>query len=361
MPHRASLHSISIHVADNISAMLAYWDKDLVCRFANAAYSDWFGKTREEMLDKMTLPELLGPELFARNFPYVRDALKGETQTFEREIPVPGGKVRHAIANYFPDIVEGEVRGFFVHVADVTPIIDLQKELKRSNEIVKDQNARLFNFANIVSHNLRSYANNLHGLIALLDKSEAEVEKEKLLGMLKTVFARFSSTVNDLAEIVEVQNQKDAALQRLSLDQCILHVLSVLQLEIGECQAAIHNHVPAGTFVSANLLYLESIVLNMLSNAIKYRSLEKTCTILLSVVTEGDFVTLKITDNGLGIDLAKHGKELFGMYKTFHGNKNAHGMGLFLTRLQIESMGGSVDVTSEPGKGSCFSMTFRKG
>jgi PAS domain S-box-containing protein len=110
-----------LQVSDNVTAMLAYWDKNLVCRFANDAYQDWFGKSKEEMVDKMKIHELLGP-LYEMNLPYIKGALSGEKQVFEREIPVPGGGVRHSLATYIPDVADNDVMGFFVHVADVSHI-----------------------------------------------------------------------------------------------------------------------------------------------------------------------------------------------------------------------------------------------
>jgi len=135
--------SRAIQVADKVSAMLAYWDHDLVCRFANAAYLEWFGKSKEEMIDKMRISELLGQSIFEKNLPYILGALGGKTQTFEREIPSPQGGIRYSIANYFPDVVDGEVMGFIVHVADVTPIKLLEKNLADSNRIIAEQNKNL--------------------------------------------------------------------------------------------------------------------------------------------------------------------------------------------------------------------------
>ena len=67
---------------------------------------------------------------------------------------------------------------------------------------------------------------------------------------------------------------------------------------------------------------------------------------------------LQISDNGMGIDLEKNGDKLFGMYKTFHGNADAKGLGLFITKNQIEAMGGSISVESVPNEGTCFSIHF---
>lgn len=122
---------MALYVADTVNAMLAYWDKQLICRYANKSYSDWFGVLKEDMVNKMTLPELLGRELFEKNRPYITAALGGELQTFERDLRMPSGEVRNAIATYYPDIEDGVVLGIIVHVADVTPIRKMQAAEKR--------------------------------------------------------------------------------------------------------------------------------------------------------------------------------------------------------------------------------------
>ncbi len=115
---------IASKVVDRVSAMLAYWSSDQRCLFSNAAYFDWFGRTREEMRG-ITLKELLGP-LYEKNRPHIIGALSGERQIFEREIPLPDGTVRHSLADYSPDIVDGKVQGFIAHVADVTQMKKLE-------------------------------------------------------------------------------------------------------------------------------------------------------------------------------------------------------------------------------------------
>jgi len=108
----------ALRVVNHISAMVAYWDTEQKCVFANDAYREWFGRTPAEMAG-IAMAELLGP-LYEKNLPYIRGALAGEIQVFERRIPLPSGEVRESIATYTPDIVGGVVRGFSVHVADVT-------------------------------------------------------------------------------------------------------------------------------------------------------------------------------------------------------------------------------------------------
>ncbi len=346
-------NEISIKVADKISAMLAYWDKDLICRFANSAYVEWFGKKKEEMIDKITLKELLGP-LYEKNLPYINAALIGETQIFERDIPLPNGQIRHALANYYPDIINGEVLGFIVHVADVSPLKLLEIELLSSNDKISDQNKRLLNFSNIVSHNLKSYANNLEALITLYSNAKSEDEKDSIFNLLKKISSGFSSTVNHLNEITKSQNLSKTTPIKINVYNFIESAKQTLLVQIESTNTTIFNNVDPKLEIYANPIYIESIVLNLLTNAIKYRKENISPIIEFSSSIISEKLFLKITDNGKGINLEQHGKDLFGMYKTFHGNSDAEGIGLFITKYQIETMGGTIEVESEENVGTSF-------
>lgn len=127
-----NMHEAALLVADHVDAMLAYWDRDQICRFANQAYRGWFGKTREEIIGTH-ISKLLGP-LYVMNLPFIEAALSGEKQVFEREIPLPSGGTRHSLATYTPHVVGGEVLGFFAHVADSTLLKKLEAELKFQKE-----------------------------------------------------------------------------------------------------------------------------------------------------------------------------------------------------------------------------------
>ncbi|CAN5808636.1 hypothetical protein BH11MYX4_BH11MYX4_59890 [soil metagenome] len=120
-------------VADTVPGMLAYWDADQRCRYANAAYESWFGVKPADLIGK-TLKELLGP-IYERNLPYIEGALRGEAQTFEREIPDPhGGPPRFSLAQYVPDIADGRVRGFVVMVSDITERRQLEVRLRKATD-----------------------------------------------------------------------------------------------------------------------------------------------------------------------------------------------------------------------------------
>lgn len=339
--------------------MLAYWDKDLICRYANAAYIDWFGRTKEEMVDKITLKELLGP-LFEKNSPYIFAALEGKPQIFEREIPTPKGGLRYSLANYVPDISGGLVKGFFVHVADITPLKLLEKELLQSNEIIKEQNNRLLNFANVVSHNLKNHAAGLEGFLDLLIETDSDEKKKEILKYLKAISSNFNTTIKHLNEIVYMQNMSKLKPELVNLHDYIENSIETLRLQIESSKAIIRNNVSADLKLLSNPAYMESIILNFLTNAIKYRHPSRVPVISLDSYVGENEIVLEIKDNGLGIDLDKYGNELFQMYKTFHGNPDAQGIGLFIAKYQVESMGGRIKVESEVDKGTAFSIYFQR-
>ena len=128
-------------VTDSIPDLIAYWDKDLLCRFANKAYLEWFGKTPEVLLGS-SIFDLLGGRLFALNEEYIRGALAGQQQQFERAITKTDGQVGHTQANYIPDIINGEVVGFLASVTDVTTLKNAQIALR--TEISERERAQNF-------------------------------------------------------------------------------------------------------------------------------------------------------------------------------------------------------------------------
>lgn len=119
---------------DQLPALIAYWDKDLCNEVANAAYVEYFGRSPEQMRG-MHISEVLGPQVYRSNEPYLRSALQGEEQHFHRTLVDTTGRVHHTQASYIPDIVDDRVQGIFVLVTDVTPRVDAQRELDEAQEL----------------------------------------------------------------------------------------------------------------------------------------------------------------------------------------------------------------------------------
>lgn len=130
--HQNPAHYMS-RLVDQLPSMLAYWDRDLRCCFANQAYSRWFGVDPKALLGT-SIRDLLGPHLFSLNQHHMEAALRGEAQTFERLIPGPDGIHRHSLAHYVPDWIGGEVMGFMVQVTEITQLKEMQAALQYSEK-----------------------------------------------------------------------------------------------------------------------------------------------------------------------------------------------------------------------------------
>ena len=113
---------------DSISNILTYWDKDLICRFANDAFTSWYGIKNADLVDKMTAKEVFGP-LFELNLPYWEKAMQGVKQEFRRKITLQNGETRHVLALYIPDFVRDKVVGIVVQVFDITRLQTVEDEL----------------------------------------------------------------------------------------------------------------------------------------------------------------------------------------------------------------------------------------
>jgi signal transduction histidine kinase len=192
----------------------------------------------------------------------------------------------------------------------------------------------------------------------LLNSATTEEEKNRLMGFLHSVSSGFSETINNLIEIVDLQTQKKIELARLNLYQYIHKCLDTLDINIKSCGASIINNVDTEITIEHNPAYLESILQNFLTNAIKYRDPERDLIIKLDSILKKEEVVLRIEDNGKGMNLKKYGDKLFGIYKTFHGNPDAKGVGLFITKYQVEELGGHIDVQSKEGIGTVFTIYF---
>ncbi|RFZ83144.1 PAS domain S-box protein [Mucilaginibacter terrenus] len=241
---------------------------------------------------------------------------------------------------------------------DITSQKQQEQQLRDTLDMISGQNNRLLNFAYIVSHNLRTHASNFKMLMDVVsDPTTTEQEKKEMTDHLGKVSEQLNETIDNLNEVVSIQSNIDIQTVELNLHDYFQRAILLLQNEINKCSAKVNNYIPSEITVNYSPAYLESIVHNLLSNAIKYRSPERQPQISIDYFNEAAGKRgFTIKDNGIGIDLNRHGSELFGMYKTFNGNRDAKGMGLFITKNQIEAFGGKIDVNSTPGEGSVFKV-----
>ncbi|MES2064431.1 MAG: PAS domain S-box protein [Bacteroidota bacterium] len=241
---------------------------------------------------------------------------------------------------------------------DITEQKQQEQLLRETLEVISGQNNRLLNFAYIVSHNLRTHASNFKMLMDVLtDPVTKETEKQELSNHLAKVSEQLNDTIANLNEVVSIQTNLNIQTARVNLLNYFNRAIALLANDIKTWDVDIENLIPEDCFLVHSPAYLESIIFNLISNAIKYRPAVARAKITLVYFKDADGREgFTVADNGIGIDLQKHGNDLFGMYKTFNGNRDAKGMGLFITKNQIEALGGKIEVKSQLGKGTTFKV-----
>ena len=241
---------------------------------------------------------------------------------------------------------------------DITERKLLEEKQSAIMEQLAMQNIQLIDFCNVVSHNLRGPLINMAMLTEFIQETDDVCEQKLLVSKLEPVIDNLKNTFNELVESIQIRQDKDIKSDRLNFHTCLQEALDGLELEIKKAKAEIIVDFEDAPAVVYPHKYLASIFYNLISNAIKYHSPERRLSVnLASKIKEGNIV-LTVEDNGLGIDLAKHKDNIFKIGKVFHRHPDAKGLGLFMTKTQVEAMGGKIWVESQPDKGSTFSVEF---
>lgn len=231
-----------------------------------------------------------------------------------------------------------------------------EKELRSSFEFLEHQNKRLQTFAYMVSHNLRSHANNLQYLVKMHEESEVTEEKKEIFTHISTISDGLNTTIQHLSEIVKIESDIQQDRIPITFESVLQNVISVLQSNIEQTDAIIEFDFRACPVVNYIPAYLESIFQNFVTNSLKYRQQGKRPLIICESKIEDGNIFLIFKDNGVGIDMERYGHKVFGMYQTFHNHADSKGIGLFITRNQVEALGGSIEVDSEVGIGTTFKV-----
>ncbi len=239
---------------------------------------------------------------------------------------------------------------------DITDQKVREQNIIESLSLVNNQKNKLLNFAYIVSHNLKSHSSNISSLVGL--KESKLINDIEFYDYISTVSNELTSTIDNLVELVNIQSNKNIDKEQVNLSVYLDKIFTILVDDINKEKVKIINNVNKDFALFYNKSYLESILLNLTTNAIKYSDKNKETVIEYSLSKIDDYTVLNVKDNGIGIDLDRHKDSIFGLYQTFHSNENSTGVGLHITKNQIESMGGKIEVESKVNEGTTFKVYF---
>ncbi|HEY8938003.1 MAG TPA: PAS domain S-box protein [Cyclobacteriaceae bacterium] len=260
---------------------------------------------------------------------------------------------------------EGEAIKFFAIETDITQrklseikILEQNTRLTAIAENLTRKNEQLEEFTQIVSHNLRSPIGNISALIEHLNSTPDEEEKREIFDHLKQSTQSLMLTLNELNEVLKIKYAGHIEKELVDFERVFNRVRGMLLLQINETEADVTFNFLNAPAIYYPLIYVESIFVNLLSNALKYYSPDRKPVIHFESWIENGIVKMNISDNGLGIDLKRYGHQVFKLRKTFHAHPESRGVGLFMVKNQIEAMGGSITLTSEVNNGTSFFINF---
>jgi len=240
-------------------------------------------------------------------------------------------------------------------------ILEQKLKLEEFNQHLENKNTQLSGFAHIASHNLRAPVSNLVALKDFYKESTDLGDKAILFSKVEVVIGHLNETLNELIESVKIQGNKDITHDPIIFDSVFEKTLEILDNQILDSKAVVTSNFSEYSKIEYPKLYMESIMLNLLSNSIRYSSPDRIAKIhFCTEINNNNEVMFIAKDNGLGIDLQKHGHKLFGLNNTFHRHPDSKGVGLFMTKTQIEAIGGSITVESEVDKGTTFKIILKK-
>lgn len=255
---------------------------------------------------------------------------------------------------------DGNVNRMLVVAQNIT----FHKKSQEEKELLIEELTKNINdlkqFSYITSHNLRGPISNLIGIMGLIETDKIQdADTVMLVEKFKESTLLLNDTVNDLLRVLFIKNKINIQKEVLDVDVVWKNVCTSVNNVIEDAGAEITADFTKGSQILFNKSYAESILLNLLTNAIKYRSHKRRLHISLKTKSADGYLVLEFCDNGIGINMQQHRHKIFGLYQRFHNYADSKGLGLYIVHSQITALGGKIEVESTENEGTCFRIYFK--
>ena len=330
--------------------------------YINPAFSQMSGYQPNEIIGKSTNIFNKGPNSDSEELKKLLRAIKNEEECLIEAISYTKQKEEYWVRFSMIPIFNNE--GVISHWISIQRNITDEKKLETEKEhLIREltqNNKDLKQFSYITSHNLRAPLSNLIGLLNLTEDIPIENPelKEILAGFSKSTHL-LNETINDLVKVIIIKDNPSMQKEEVSLKEVFENVFSQLSFQIELHKPIIKLKFDRVPLLNTNKAYIESILLNLLTNSIKYKSENRKLKISITAEQIDHQAILTFKDNGIGIDLERNRDKIFGLYQRFHNYPDSKGLGLYLVKSQVETMGGTISIESEVNKGTTFTITFK--
>jgi PAS domain S-box-containing protein len=254
---------------------------------------------------------------------------------------------------------EGRPVGTMMSVRNITEKKTMEVQREKMTTDLLQHNRNLAQFSYIVSHNLRAPLANIIGLADVLTMPGVDdAQKDEFLRHIAIASRKLDEVIIDLNTILHLRNENDEKKQPVTFTSVLDEVKTALKDAVPGLHVHIQSDFSQADRIESVKSYLYNIFYNLVSNSIKFRKQETEPVIAIQSRVTNGMLELSFKDNGTGIDLSRNGDKIFGLYKRFHSNVEGKGMGLYMTRIQVEKLGGNISVESALNKGTEFKIRF---
>lgn len=355
------------NLLDKIGQGVIAVDNDNKIIYWNSNAEKMYGYSKDEVLNR-NIEEVLAYNLeFKDSRDIKRKIKKGVTWTGEFEVQKKDGKYLPIQLSKSPLLdSNNRIIGIINVHSDITKLKKSEKKLKQLNSELQDYtnevieaNQGLKQFSYIVSHNLRAPIANIIGISDMLKViGEKKEERELLETEMFNNVDRLDNIVKDINEILSVKSNRHHELELIDLRELMDMILLDNKNLIIDHRVKVKTDFSAIRELKTVKVYIYSIIYNLLSNSIKYKKPNVDPEICISTELRNENISIRFKDNGIGIDLEKNGKYIFGLYKRLNFSVEGKGMGLFMVKTQVEMLGGKIHVESKEGEGTEFIISF---
>ena len=329
--------------------------------FANPAFSKMSGYDHTEIIGKSPT-FFMGKNSDESDIEKLTQAIENKKECFLEIILYKKDQTEYWVRLSFIPVynLEHELSHWISIQRDITEEKKLEKEKEiLIRELIRN-NKDLKQFSYITSHNLRAPLSNLTGLLNLIeDISIEDSDLKEIINGFTISTHLLNETVNDLVKVITIKDSKAIQNEEIQIQDILKNIIHQLNLSIEAIKPQINIDYGNVSKIYTNKAYFESILLNLFTNSLKYRSKNRDLIIDITVSEINQIISIHFKDNGIGIDLERHKNKIFGLYQRFHDYPDSKGLGLFLVKSQIETMDGTIKVESKVEKGTEFILTFK--
>lgn len=314
-----------------------------------------------EMMTKLCHPSDLN--LVFEHFNNIKKLKNNENASIEYRMMHKDGNFIHLLSE--DTVFERDNKGAVIkHLGVATDISSVKKgliKIAKQSEMLKIQNESLKQFAYVAMHDLKSPMLTLEGHFEYLKTkfSTPSLEIIESIQFIEEEIRNFNNSINELNKAIKV---REIEVKPVIIDfNLIIHdLLNSYKNKIEQVDGELNLELTLESKVVGTIIYLKSIITNLLSNALKYSSPKRTISIFIKTTIDDNYFYLTIEDNGLGIDLNLQKNKIFKMFNQFHQQSEGNGMGLYMVKSMIEKLGGTIKVESEVDKGTKFTIRLKR-